>query len=88
MVYGDPLVHLNDTCVTHFLACMSLKLECGIYRTDFDVSDKQNVNAVPRLISDNYYYALERLETPNLSISALNDKNVLEVRRNATSCIL
>lgn len=74
MVIGDHLVDLNDVRLTF----KHLKLECGIYRTDFDVSDKQNVDAVMRLIGESCFHALAKLETLNPSVSTLATRTFLK----------
>ena len=74
MVIGDHLVDLNDVRLTF----KHLKLECGIYRTDFDVSDKQNVDAVMRLIGESCFHALAKRETLNPSVSTLATRTFLK----------
>lgn len=74
MVIGDHLVDLNDLRLTF----KHLQLECGVYRTDFDVSDKQNVDAVMRLIGESCFHALAKLETLNPSVCTLATRTFLK----------
>ena len=74
MVIGDHLVDLNDLRLTF----KHLQLECGVYGTDFDVSDKQNVDAVMRLIGESCFHALAKLETLNPSVCTLATRTFLK----------
>lgn len=74
MVIGDHLVDLNDLRLTF----KHLQLECGVYGTDFDVSDKQNVDAVMRLIGESCFHVLAKLETLNPSVCTLATRTFLK----------